>query len=211
MAEPKGTAISQPQRQQEDRDRQERGGRNSSQSLQRSQQRVEQGLDRWGGFPERFAAGPFELMRRMGDEMDRVFDRVFDDFGLGRRSSTPRSLFSASPITPESLWTPRIEAFQKEDKFIVRAELPGLKKEDVDLNITDDVITIQGQRRHEHEEQREGFFHSERSYGSFYRAIPLPEGVLTDTADASFKDGVLEIKMQAPPNEVSRGRKLEIK
>lgn len=211
MAEPKGTAISQPQRQQEDRDRQERGGRNSSQSLQRSQQRVEQGLDRWGGFPERFSAGPFEFMRRVGDEMDRVFDRVFDDFGLGRRSSTPRSLFSASPITPESLWTPRIEAFQKEDKFIVRAELPGLKKEDVDLNITDDVITIQGQRRHEHEEQREGFYHSERSYGSFYRAIPLPEGVLTDTADASFKDGVLEIKMQAPPHEVSRGRKLEIK
>lgn len=209
MAEPKGTAISQPQRQQEDR--QERGGRNSSQGLQRSQHRGEQGLDRWGGFPERFSAGPFEFMRRVGDEMDRVFDRVFDDFGLGRRSSTPRSLFSASPITRESLWAPRIEAFQKEDKFIVRAELPGLKKEDVDLNITDDVITIQGQRRHEHEEQREGFFHSERSYGSFYRAIPLPEGVLTDTADASFKDGVLEIKMQAPPNEVSRGRKLEIK
>lgn len=204
MPEPKGTAISQPQRQQE-----ERGGRNSS--LQRSQQRGEQGLNLWGGFPERFSAGPFEFMRRVGDEMDRVFDRVFDDFGLGRRSSTPRSLFSASPITRESLWAPRVEAFQKEDKFIVRAELPGLKKDDVDVNITDDVITIQGQRRHEHEEQREGFYQSERLYGSFYRAIPLPEGVLTDTADASFKDGVLEIKMQAPPSEVSRGRKLEIK
>ncbi|MCA1559738.1 MAG: Hsp20/alpha crystallin family protein [Acidobacteria bacterium] len=207
MAEQKGTAVSQPQRQHEDR----QAGRNSSSGLERSQQRGEQGLDRWGAFPERFASGPFEFMRRMTDEMDRVFDRVFDDFGLGRRSSTPRSLFSARPVARESLWSPRIEAFQKEDKFIVRAELPGLKKEDVEINITDDVITIQGQRRHEQEEQREGFYHSERSYGGFYRTIPLPEGVLTDTADASFRDGVLEIKIQAPPNEVSRGRKLEIK
>jgi HSP20 family protein len=207
MAEPKGTATSQSQRQQEDR----QAGRNPSQGLQRSPQRGEQGLDRWGAFPERFTAGPFEFMRRMTDEMDRVFDRMFDDFGLSRRSSTPRSLLGASPVARESLWSPRIEAFQKEDKFIVRAELPGLRKEDVDVNITDDVITLQGQRRHEQEEQREGFYHSERSYGTFYRAIPLPEGVLTDTADATFKDGVLEIKIQAPPNEVSRGRKLEIK
>ncbi len=63
----------------------------------------------------------------------------------------------------------------------------------MEVSITDDMIVLEGQRKHEHEEEREGFYHSERSYGSFYRAIPLPEGVIADTADASFKDGVLEV------------------
>ena len=179
------------------------------QQLQPRSQRGERGLERGGGYSDVFGGSPFQLMRRMSQEMDRVFDRMFEDFGFGQRSLAPSGFFNL-PATREGIWTPRIEAFQKDDKFIVRAELPGLKKEDVEVNITEDAITIQGQRRHEHEEQHEGFFHSERSYGSFYRTIPLPPGVISDSADARFRDGVLEVTLQAPPSEVTRGRRVEI-
>ena len=73
-----------------------------------------------------------------------------------------------------------------------------------------DAITIQGERRSEHQEEREGVYRSERSYGSFYRVVPLPEGAMTDQAKATFNNGVLEITMPAPPEQVTRGRRLEI-
>jgi HSP20 family protein len=152
-----------------------------------------------------FTLSPFEFMRRMSEEMDRIFG----DFGFSRRAPM-RQAASGSALTSQAVWAPRIEAFQEGDKFIVRAELPGLKKDDVEVNLTDDAITIQGQRQQEHREEREGYYHSERSYGSFYREIPLPDGAIADSAEASFKDGILEVRVQAPPHEVSRGRKLEI-
>jgi len=153
-------------------------------------------------------ASPFQFMDRMAEEMDRTFDRMFRDFGL-QRSSLARSPFRA--LSREDVWAPRIEAFQKGDRFIVRADLPGMKKDDVQVELTEDAITIQGERRDEREEQREGYYHTEREYGQFYRSIPLPEGVITESAQATFNNGVLEISMQAPPAEASRGRRLEIK
>jgi HSP20 family protein len=77
----------------------------------------------------------------------------------------------------------------------------------VKVDVTDVAITIQGERRREHEEDREGYYRSERSYGSFYRTVPLPDGAMTDQAKATFKDGVLEIRMPAPPEQVTRGRR----
>ena len=153
---------------------------------------------------------PFQFMRRMTEEMDRVFDRVFGDFA-GLRRSTPASALGDSHSPQHAMWAPRIEAFQNDSRFVVRAELPGLKKEDVNVNVTDQAIILEGQRKSEQEENREGFYHSERSYGSFYRAIPLPEGTITDSAEARFKDGVLEVTLQAPPSDVRRGRRVEIK
>ena len=205
MAESKASSTAQQKRD----ERESNTNRSLNQQLQ-SRQRGERGLERGGGWSgDWFAGSPFQMMRRMSQEMDRVFDRMFDDFGFGERSIVPRGLSNLSR-SALGLWSPRIEAFQKEDKFFVRAELPGLKKDDVEVNITDDAITIQGQRRQEHAEEREGFYHSERSYGSFYRTIPLPDGVITDSAEATFRDGVLEVRLQAPPNEVTRGRRVEI-
>jgi HSP20 family protein len=109
-----------------------------------------------------------------------------------------------------SLWSPQIESFQRGDQFVVRADLPGLKKEDVNIEVSDDSVIIQGERREEHEDDREGYYRSERTYGSFHRVVPLPEGAITDSAKAQFNNGVLEIVLQAPPKEVSRGRRLEI-
>lgn len=166
--------------------------------------RERQGLQRWESpFASR---SPFDLFDRISDEMDRTFSRVWRDFGF-----PSRSFFSRGGARGEQgLWSPRIEAFQKGDRFLVRAELPGLKKDDVQVELTEDAITVRGERREEHEEEREGYYHSEREYGQFHRTIPLPEGVIGESAQASFRDGVLEITMQAAPAEASRGRKLEI-
>lgn len=144
------------------------------------------------------AAHPFALMDQMAEEMDRAFDRMFRGWGLPRRHEG-------------GSWSPRVEAYQHGDRFIVHADLPGLKKDDVHVELTEDAITIQGERRDEREEQREGYYQSEREYGQFYRTVPLPDGVITDSAQANFKDGVLEVTMQAAPAEARRGRHLEIK
>lgn len=163
------------------------------------------GLRRW----DPAFASPFEFMDRMSEEMDRWFDRATRGFGLSHPSSSSRGLFGSH--AREGLWYPRIEAFQKADAFIVRADLPGLKKEDLEVELTDDAVTIRGERRDEHQEQREGYWRSEREYGQFHRTIPLPEGVIAESARATFRDGVLEINMQAAPAEANRGRRLEIK
>jgi len=92
---------------------------------------------------------------------------------------------------------------------VIRADLPGLSKDDVNVEMNDDAITISGERRNENEEQREGYYRSERSYGSFYRQIPLPEGVNPKDAQATFRDGVLEITLKAPQLK-SQKRRLEI-
>jgi HSP20 family protein len=156
--------------------------------------------DPWG-----WAAGPFGMLQRFSDEMDRLFD----EFGVGR--GLPWRAGRRPTREPElTSWLPDVEVFHKNNEFIVRADLPGLRKEDVKIDVTDDAITIQGERKREHEEEREGFYRSERSYGSFYRVIPVPEGGMTDQAKATFKNGVLEITMPAPPEQVTRGRRLEI-
>ncbi|MCG3161223.1 MAG: hypothetical protein JMDDDDMK_02374 [Acidobacteria bacterium] len=146
-------------------------------------------------------ASPFNLMSRFADEMDRVFG----DFGLGRGLGHGW----LAPLGRRELWSPQIEVFERGDQFIVRAELPGLSKNDVKVDVTNDALTIQGERRQESEEDRQGYYHSERSYGSFYRSIPLPEGVKTGEAKANFHDGMLEVTMPAPRRETSR-RQIEI-
>jgi HSP20 family protein len=146
----------------------------------------------WGGSPVR-------TLQRMADQMDRLFD----DFGFGSRWTRP--LWRDTEI---AAWAPQIDVFQKNNELTIRADLPGLKREDVSVELTDDAVTIHGERKREHEEEREGFYRSERSYGSFYRVIPLPEGAIADQAKANFRDGVLEVTMPAPPS--SKGRRLEI-
>jgi HSP20 family protein len=143
---------------------------------------------------------PFGTLQRFSDEMDRIFG----DFGLGRR-------WSGSPLARGAeLWAPQVDVFQRNNELVVKADLPGLKKDEVKVDVADDAITIQGERHAEHEEDREGYYRSERTYGTFYRVVPLPEGAMTDQAKATFNNGVLEITMPAPPEHVTRGRRLEI-
>ena len=153
---------------------------------------------------ERLAATPFTFMRRFSEEMDHLFE----DFGLGRAWLTPM-LDKAN--LPQGLWSPQVEVFERGNELVLRADLPGLRKEDVNVEIADDAITIEGERKNEHEEKREGYYRSERSYGKFYRRIPMPEGVKAEDADASFSNGVLEITMPATKREARKARRLEIR
>jgi HSP20 family protein len=155
----------------------------------------------------------FGVMQRFADEIDRIFDDFgFGSFGLsprfGRRSST--SPWWRGSQGQWDVWDPDVEVFQRGNEIVVRADLPGMKRDNVKIEVTEDGITIQGERRREEKEEREGFYRSERSYGTFTRFIPLPEGAMTDQAKAHFKDGVLEITVPAPPEQVRRGRRIEI-
>jgi len=139
-----------------------------------------------------------ELAKTVTDD----FDRFFEMFGFG-----PRFVFK-----PEPDFVPDMEVVEKDGQMLVRADLPGLKPEDVRVDVTDNVLTLQGERKQEKEERREGFYRSERSYGMFYRALPLPEGVNADNVKASFKNGVLEVNVPLPMKaEEPKGRKIEIK
>ena len=149
---------------------------------------------------------PFRFARRFIDDMERLFED-FQGFRLG--SLYGREFFPFTKEFEHIDWVPKIEVFEQNGVFAVRADLPGLKKDDVKVELTNEALTLSGERKEEKEEKREGYYRSERSYGSFYRYIPLPEGAKTDTATAEFHDGVLEVKMQVPKTE-TRSRRLEI-
>ncbi len=153
--------------------------------------------------PTQWAASPVSMVNRFAHEMERLFE----DFGVSRNWLSPRSWGESF----QSLWAPQVEVFERDGQLIVHADLPGLTKDDVKVDVHDNVLTIQGERRQEHKEERpEGYYRSERNYGSFYRSIPLPEGVDGEQAKASFRDGVLEISLPMPPKQEQRGRRIEI-
>jgi HSP20 family protein len=145
-------------------------------------------------------ASPFTLMRRLSDDMERVFD----EFGLRR----PLGLLAEEK--PPFEWAPAIEVFEKDKKLFVRAELPGLTKEDVKIDVTDELLTIQGERKQEKEEKEKGYIRTERFYGSFYREIALPEGAKPELAKALFKNGVLEIELPVEVVKPVAARRLQI-
>ncbi len=138
-----------------------------------------------------FRMSPFGLMHRFNEEMDRAFSRWGDqESGFGS-------------------FVPSIEVKEQQGNLVVCADLPGINKDDVKIEVTGDELIIQGERKREHEETREGYHRSERSYGHFYRAIPLPEGAQIDKAKAEFKDGVLEVKVPVPEGQ-SKKRQIPI-
>jgi HSP20 family protein len=146
---------------------------------------------------------PFSMMGRFADEMERLFD----DFGFGRGFLAPSNWNKGGQFD----WSPQVEVCERDGQLMVHADLPGLNKDDVKVDINDNMLTIQGERKQEHEENRTGFYRSERSYGSFFRTIPLPEGVNAEEAKATFRDGVLEITLPLPQRAKRSGRQIEIK
>lgn len=147
---------------------------------------------------------PFGFMRRFATDMERLFE---ESEGLRFPSPFGKGFL---PFTREFEFVPEIEVLRRTEDFVVRVDLPGLKRDDVKIELTNDLLTISGERKEEKKEEREGYYRSERSYGSFFRQIPLPEGAKTDTAKAEFTDGVLVVTMQASAREPQK-RILEIK
>jgi HSP20 family protein len=139
-------------------------------------------------------------MRRLTNEMDRIFE----DFEFRH----PFAL--VKPEARAAEWAPAIELFEKDNKLVVRAELPGMKKEDVKIEVTGEYLILQGERRLQHEEKEKGVFRTERLYGTFYRQIPLPEFAKVDLAKAIFKDGILEIEVPVEVKMPAAARQLPI-
>lgn len=152
------------------------------------------------------AANPFGMMRRFTRDMERLFED-FEGFRFP-------SVFASEtwPFRTEfgMEWMPQVEVLQNNGQFTVRADLPGMTKDDIKVEFAGDMLTISGERKEEKEEKREGFYRSERSYGNFYRQLPLPEGAVTEKAEATFTNGVLEVSMPAAKMEPAT-RKLEVK
>ncbi len=141
-----------------------------------------------------FAASPFHFMRRMAEDMDRLFGIGLAPIGIDRTS-----------------WSPQVEILRRGDNIVVRADLPGLDKKDIKVEVDDGMLTISGERCEEHEEDGTDFYRSERSYGKFFRAVPLPDGTDADHTEATFKDGVLEITLTAPKKPENRSREVTIR
>ena len=141
---------------------------------------------------------PFSMMRRFADEMDRMFEG-FGFPGMER----------FKPWGTSERFSPEVDVFERDGKFVISADLPGMTKDDIKVDVTDDAVVIEGQRKQEHEERSEGIYRTERSYGHFRRQIPLPEGVKPDTIKATFKNGVLEVVADAPQQSKNH-RRIEI-
>ena len=179
----------------------------STQGMQRRGNGQQTGMARRGsGLPSLFNMDPFDMLRMSPFALMRRFmediDQQWGQPGIGRGGQ-------GMAATGGEFFSPPIELMEREGHLVVRAELPGLTKDDVHVEVTDDALTIEGERRAEHEERQGGFFRSERRYGTFRRQIPLPEGVNAEQVTASFKDGILEISMPAPQRQM-RGRRIEI-
>ena len=141
-------------------------------------------------------------MRQMTSELDRMLESpVWPSFAwpaLGAANANGAA------------WSPGIDVFEKDNRLITKVDLPGLKKEDVKVELTDNHLVISGERKTEAEEKRDDFYRCEREYGSFYRAVPLPPGVKPEEVKASFADGVLEVSMPLPAKPASTVKKIEI-
>jgi HSP20 family protein len=156
------------------------------------------------------SASPFSFMRRFSEEMDRLFD----DFSFGRGSlgfGSPELGLRRRGL--QGAWFPQIEMQRRGDQLVLRADLPGLKREDVQVEVDqNNCLTIQGERRKDwKEEDEQGRYLSERSYGRFYRCIELPEGANVENINATFQDGVLEVTIPAPETEQTRSRRIEVR
>jgi HSP20 family protein len=145
---------------------------------------------------------PFMDLTRWESDMDRMMEDFF-----GRRFR---------PWWPErargddlGVKAPTVDVFEEKDDIVVKAELPGMEKENIEVNLTDHMLTIKGEKKKEEEVKEEKYYRSERSYGAFVRTLELPRDVHGDKVKATFKNGVLEIRM--PKTEEAKAKEIKVK
>ena len=138
---------------------------------------------------------PVGELSSLQNDMNRLFNTFFDTTTTGN-GATPRR------------WVPAMDLVETDDHFVLKADLPGLSEDDVHIDVEDDVLTVSGERKAEHEDKREGYVRVERSYGSFRRSLTLPEGIDADAVQATFENGVLEVRIPKP--EERKPRKVAI-
>jgi len=140
---------------------------------------------------------PFRDLRNVHSEMDRLFSSLW-----------PRS---DQELTNGRLWTPAIDVYEDKEQIVVKAELPGVRKEDVSISLTEDTLTLKGERKYEKEEKKENYYRLEGSYGGFVRTIEIPRPVKADAVKAEFKDGVLKIVLPKADDSKTREIKIDVK
>lgn len=171
-------------------------------------ERTEQGIERGPGAGAPLRRGtygtPFSLFRRLSEDIDRLFGGFFGQMRWPERWTLPRGFLETTS------W-PEVEVRHAGDKFVVQVDVPGLKKEGLNVEVRDNELCISGERKSEFEQAEGAYYRTERTYGSFCRVIPLPEGAHPDTASASFDNGVLKIEMEAPGGAQTEARRIEIR
>ena len=138
---------------------------------------------------------------------ERDMDRMLEDF-FGRRVRPwwPErwSRFDETEARP-----PNVDVFEEKDDLVVKAELPGMDKENIEVNLTDHTLTIKGEKKKEEEVKKENYYRAERSYGTFVRTLELPRDVQADKVKAAFKNGILEVRM--PKTEEAKAKEVKVK
>ena len=134
---------------------------------------------------------PVRELSSIQSEMNRLFNTFFDTPTGGNGPSVRR-------------WIPAMDLVETDEHFVLKADLPGLAEDDVDIEVEDNVLTVSGERKAEHEDKREGYYRVERSYGAFRRSLTLPEGVDAQAVTATFDKGVLEVRIPKPEERKPR-------
>jgi HSP20 family protein len=139
---------------------------------------------------------PFRDLRTLQEEVNRLFStnltRSFGEEAIGRGA-----------------WSPSVDIYENKDQIVLEAELPGMKKEDFDLSIENNVITLRGERQFEKKEDNDNYHRVERSYGAFTRSFTLPQTVSSEGATAEYQNGVLRVTL--PKREETKARRIEVK
>jgi len=139
---------------------------------------------------------PFRDLRSLQEEVNRLFTgnmaRTFDEEGIARGA-----------------WSPSVDIYENKDQIVLEAELPGMKREDFDVSVENNVITLRGERHFEKKEESDNYHRVERAYGSFTRSFTLPNTVTAEGATADYANGVLRVGL--PKREETKARRIEIK
>lgn len=143
---------------------------------------------------------PFREMRSLQDEVNRLFASSFSRGGSGSNSESDLM---------RGAWSPQVDIFENRNEIVLEAELAGMKPEDVEISIENNVLTIRGERRFEKKDDSDNFHRVERSYGSFTRSFTLPPTVRSEQANAEFENGILRLTLAK--REEAKPRRIEIK
>lgn len=149
------------------------------------------------------------------DRLRGEIDRLFDDFGMGPwRSAFPRGMFDMEPFwrTDTSfIKVPAVDIAETAQGYEITAELPGIDEKNVEVKYANGTLTIKGEKKDDRQEKQENYYLSERNYGAFQRAFRVPDGVDPDKVEASFRNGVLTVKLPKTPEAQKTEKRIEIK
>jgi HSP20 family protein len=159
--------------------------------------------------------GVWQPLGALREEMDRVFDNFWRGFGFGAGRVPRRAGAEPQPFwrfeTGFGVGVPAMDVVEAEKEYRIKAELPGMTAKEVELTVSDDVLTIKGEKRQEKEEKGENYYLSERRFGTFLRSFQLPSGVDRQRIEAKFDKGVLTVTLPKTEEAAARQKKIEVK